>query len=119
MSASAPSANSAKEVVLSFVNAINREDFAAARRLASDDLSFVGVLGSRDSADAYFQDMQRMRLKYDVKKVFADGDDVCLLCDLSIAGQTIFLCSWYRVERGKIRSLRVLFDPRPLLDPAK
>lgn len=119
MSTSASSPNSAKDVVLSFVNAINNEDFASARRLASDDLSFVGVLGSRDGADAYFDDMRKMKLKYGVKKVFADGNDVCLLCDLAIGGQTIFLCSWYRVERGKIISLRVVFDPRPLLDASK
>jgi hypothetical protein len=73
-------------------------------------------LGSRNVADAYFKDMERMRLKYDAKKVFADGNDVCLFYDLAISGLTIFGCAWYQVANGKIRSLRVVFDPRPILE---
>ncbi|HZP05256.1 MAG TPA: nuclear transport factor 2 family protein [Terracidiphilus sp.] len=106
----------AKEVVLLCVDAINREDFAAARQFVSNDLQFVGVLGSRNGADAYFSDMERMRLKYDVKRVFADGNDVCLLYDLAISGANIFVCAWYQVANGKIRSLNVVFDPRPILE---
>src|SRR5438552_1109709 len=79
-------ANNAKEVVLSFVEALNKDDFKTARQYADDDMSFVGVLGSRNGADAYFSDMERMRLKYDIKKAFADGDDVCLLYDLDMQG---------------------------------
>jgi hypothetical protein len=110
------SEKSAREVVLACVEAINQEKFALARQYVSDDLSFVGVLGSRQGADAYFNDMERMRLKYDVKKVFADGQDVCLFYDLAMSGTTLFVCAWYQVEDGKIRSLKVIFDPRPLLE---
>jgi SnoaL-like protein len=106
----------AREVVLSCVKAINDEDFNLARQFVSNDLSFVGALGSRQGAEAYFSDMERMRLKYDVKKVFADEQDVCLFYDLSISGKTIFVSAWYRVEDGKICSLKVVFDPRPLLE---
>jgi len=109
------SEKSAREVVLACVEAINQEEFALARQYVSDDLSFIGTLGSRQGADAYFNDMERMRLKYDVKKVFADGQDVCLFYDLAMAGTTIFVCAWYQVEDAKIRSLKVNFDPRPIL----
>jgi hypothetical protein len=105
----------AKEVVMSCVNAINTEDFRAARQYVADDMSFVGVLGSRQGADSYFTDMERMRLKYDVKKVFVDGNDVCLFYDLNMSGTTIFVSAWYQVQNGKIRSLKVVFDPRPVL----
>ena len=60
-----------------------------------------------------------MRLKYDVKKAFADRNDVCLLYDLAIGDVTVFGCGWYQVADGKIRSLKVLFDPRPILDAQK
>ena len=105
----------AKEVVLAFVKSINEEDFKTARVHASDDMTFVGVLGSRDGADAYFRDMENMKLKYDIRKVFEDGDDVCLFYDLDMNGETIFCCGWYHVTNGKIDSLKVLFDPRPVL----
>ncbi|MBS1567319.1 MAG: nuclear transport factor 2 family protein [Bacteroidetes bacterium] len=106
----------ARQLVLSCVDAINREDFDSARRCVSDDMQFAGVLGSRDGADAYFNDMKKMKLKYDVKKAFEEGDDVCLLYDLQMGGTTIFGCGWYHVENNRIKSLRVIFDPRPILE---
>ena len=105
-----------KEVVVACVNAINKEDFKTARQYVSDDLTFVGVLGLRQGGDVYFRDMERMRLKYDVKKVFAEGNNVCLFYDLSISGVNIVGCGLYEVANGKIRSLRVIFDPRPILE---
>lgn len=108
--------SNAKEIVLSCVKAINEQDFKIARTYVSDDMQFIGVLGTRNGAQAYFEDMEKMKLKYDIKKAFADGDDVCLLYDLSISGQTIFGCGWYHIEDEKITSLKVVFDPRPLLE---
>lgn len=107
--------SSAREVVLSCVKAINEQDFKIARTFVSDDMQFIGVLGSRNGAQAYFDDMEKMKLKYDIKKVFADGEDVCLFYDLQISGKTISGCGWYHVEDEKITSLKVIFDPRPLL----
>lgn len=107
---------SAEKVVISFVKALNEEDFKTARQYASDDMKFIGVLGSRDGADAYFKDMEKMKLKYDIKKVLTGGDDVCLLYDLQMSGLTIFGCGWYHVREGKVSSLRVVFDPRPVLE---
>jgi len=113
----ASQSTSAKEVVMNFVKALNAEDFKTARSYAHDNMKFVGVLGQRDGADAYFKDMEHMKLKYDIKKAFADGSDVCLLYDLQMSGLTIFGCGWYQVdEAGLITSLKVVFDPRPVLE---
>jgi ketosteroid isomerase-like protein len=111
-------ANNAKEIVLSCINALNNEDFKAARNYASDDMTFVGVLGTRNGAEAYFRDMEHMKLKYDLKKAFVEGDDVCLLYDLNMSGVTLFSCGWYHVKDGKIDSLKVVLDPRPVLEKA-
>ena len=110
--------STAEQVVMACVEAINKEDFQTARRYVSDDISFVGVLGSRQGADACFSDMERLRLKYEVKKIFLDGQDVCLLYDFNMSGKIVFCCGWYQVEEGKVRSLRVVFDPRPILEGA-
>lgn len=108
-------AESARNVVLAYIEALNREDFAEARRYIDNEISFEGALGSRHGADAYLADMTRMHLKYEVKKVFVDGDDVCLLYNVTMSGVTVFTAGWYRLREGKIHSLRVVFDPRPLL----
>lgn len=50
-----------------------------------------------------------------VRSLSANGEDVCLFYDLTLSGATIFGCGWYEVRGGKINSLEVIFDPRPVL----
>jgi hypothetical protein len=57
--------------------------------------------------------------KFDIQKAIADGGDVCLFHDLTRSSKTIFGCSWYHVANGKIDSLKVIFDPRPMLEGSK
>lgn len=106
----------AGEVVNAFLKAMNNEDFNAARKYARDDMKFVGVLGSRDGADAYFQDMEKMKFKYEIKRMFTDNDDVSVFYDINMGDNTIFSSGWYHVIDGKINNIRVVFDPRPLLE---
>jgi len=108
-----------RETVLSFINALNKEEFDAARIYADDKLKFDGVMGSRDGADAYFNDMKKMKFKYKIIKAFEEDDDVCLLYEIDMSGTDIFCCGWYRVRNGKIISLKVVFDPRPLLEKSR
>lgn len=60
-----------------------------------------------------------MKLKYKIIKVFEAENDVCVLYDLDMSGLTIFGCGWYQVEQGKVKSLKVVFDPRPVLEQGK
>lgn len=108
----------ARELVLAFVKALQDEDFERAREILKDDFAFNGVLGSVNGADTYIQQMNKLRFKYDVKKVFADNNDVCLLSEILMGETKVFTCSWYAVGDGKIQSLRVVFDPRPVLQGA-
>lgn len=113
----ASTASNAKEVVLTFINALNKEDFETARDCLSEDMVFDGVLGHRDGADTYISDMKKMKFKYKIKKGFEDDKDVCLLYDIDMGGKnTIFTCGWYQIKYNKIKSLKVVFDPRPVLD---
>ncbi|HEY4322405.1 MAG TPA: nuclear transport factor 2 family protein [Mucilaginibacter sp.] len=116
ITAKRPAESDAKEVVLAFLKALNDEDFDTAKKYLSDDMKFEGVLGTRDGAKVYIADMSSMKFKYGIKKAFADGDDVCILYDIAMSGQTIFSCGWYCVGGGQISSIRVVFDPRPLLE---
>lgn len=109
----------AKEIVMSCINALNEEDFDKARKFVNENMRFIGVLGSRNGAEEYFADMRKMKLKYHIKKVFENGDDVCLLYDLDISGISIFGCGWYHVRNGKIDTLQVVFDPRPILESSR
>jgi len=110
---------SAKETVLLFLNAINSENFEDARQYVTDDMKFIGVMGRRDNADTYFDDMQKMKFKYEIKKALGDNTDVAVFYDIDMPGRKIFSSGWYHVNNGKIEWLKVLFDPRPLLEPAE
>jgi len=111
---------SAKELVLSFIEAMNDENFDKAKTYAADNMVFQGVLGTRNNAADYFKDMKKMKFKYAVQKVFTDGNDVCLWYDISMGpGLAILSSGWYRIEDGKISSFKVIFDPRQVLEQSK
>ena len=106
----------AKNIVLTFISALNNEDFETAGTCLASDMAFDGVMGKRDSAETYIQDMKKMKFKYDIQKVFEDENDVCVLYNINMSGKaTIFTCGWYQLSDGKIKKLKVVFDPRPLV----
>jgi len=111
-----PTLTDPKETVLSFIKALNSEDFESARNFVDDDFKFIGVLGTRDGAEPYFNDMKKMKLKYEIKKIFVDNEDVCLFYDIDMSGKKLFSSGWYHIEHGKITWFKVIFDPRPVLD---
>ena len=49
--------STARATVLSYIDSLNKEDFDAARQLVTDDMVFKGVLGTREGAEVYMQDM--------------------------------------------------------------
>src|SRR5690242_6412012 len=102
-------------MVLDFIHAINEERFDDATNLMADDFSFKGVMGTRNGAKAYIDDMRKIKIKYKILKVLADENDVSVLCDYTMQGKTLPGTSWYTVENGKITSLKAIFDPRPVL----
>ena len=109
-------ATSPKQIVTDFIHAINNEDWSTARELVKDDFVFDGVLGHREGADNYFDDMRRMKFKYEIQKIIGDEEDAAVKYDIQMRGKAIFTCGWYHVENGKIASLKVVFDPRPVLE---
>lgn len=49
-------------------------------------------------------------------QAFEKDQEVCILYNIDMGGQAeIFTCGWYKVEHGKIKRLKVVLDPRPLL----
>ena len=115
--------SNAKEAVTSYLKALNDQDFKTARKHLHDNMSFLAPLASHDSADAYFNDMEQLRSKhgidrvlYNIKKVFVDGDDVCVFFDFNTGPVTLFGCGWFHLGDGKISSIRVVFDPRPIVE---
>lgn len=108
----------ARETVMSYIEAMGNRDYAAVRNCLSDTVRVKGPSGEAfRSPNEFLNMMQQQSGKYDIKKVFADGNDVCLLYDFITPKVTTFFCSWYQVKEGKITSIQTVFDPRPFAAP--
>jgi predicted ester cyclase len=110
--------NDSLEVVMSYINALDTQNYERAMRQLHEEVRIRGPSGETYGKPYDFIEMLRKyRGKYDIKKAFADGDDVCLLYDLKTNGPTIFMSSWYQVKQGKIVSIHTVFDPRAFGPP--
>lgn len=117
------SAKSAREIVMEYLETlIERRDFKAARSYLKDDVSYVSPLNSFDRVEPYLKYNESLHMpKPDIKKVFADGDDVCLLYEMTFGKPpvTFPVSLWAHVDDGKISSIRLVFDPRPFVQPGR
>ena len=109
------SSNEAQQVVLNLGTAINDGRFQTARLYVADDMKYEGPFGTRVGAEAYLEEIERLRLKFHIQRIFANQEDVCVLYNIDTAGITVFACGWFQIKDGKVASLKVTFDPRPLL----
>ena len=117
-SSSKHSSNTAKDVVLSYQRALGNQDYKAARSYMADQFSFQGPLATHDKPEGLLKDLEQLHhivKGVEMKKIFVDGDDVCLLYNLITSNAPLksFTAQWYHVQGGKIASLRVVFDARP------
>jgi len=114
-------AKSAKDIVLEYVQATERRDFQSARGYLSDNISVVSPLNSFDRVETYLKYLElqpEAKLISDIKKEFANSNDVCILHEYKFGTPpvTYLVCSWFHVDDdGKISSIRRVFDPRPFI----
>jgi hypothetical protein len=108
----------ASEIVRSYQTALGKGDFATARTLMQDEMTFQGPFDTFTTADEYLGALKRLAAiieRIDLKKVFVEGNDVCVLYDMvtNTPAGTAFIAEWYQVTGGKIAALRAVFDARP------
>ena len=107
-----------KETVMSYIRALDGQDYDGALKYLHDRVRIRGPAGETFGKPLDFIEMLRKyHGRYDVKKVFSDEDDVCVLYDLKTTGPTVFMSSWYQVRDGKIVSIQTVFDPRAFGPP--
>ena len=105
-------------VIQQFQQAVGKGDLTAARQLLHDNLSFRGPIDTFHEPEPYLEALKKLQpitQRIDILKMFADGNDVCVLGDMvtNTPIGTAFSCEWYQVKGDKISSVRVVFDARP------
>jgi len=108
----------ASKIVSDYQQALGKGDFATARKLVHDNLSFQGPLDTFHSPEPYFEALKKLHpiiQRIDMKKIFADGNDLCVLYEMvtNTPAGTAFVCEWYQVKGEKIAEVRTVFDARP------
>jgi hypothetical protein len=98
------SAKSAKDVVMEWMQAVERRDYQSLRGIVSDNISYVGPLNSFDRAEPYLKyNLHRYQtgqlVKFDIKKEFADGNDYCMLHEWN--SQLVCVCGIMSKMMGK------------------
>jgi len=107
-----------KEIVLAYIEALDRHDWPTAGKHLAANIHIKGPAGEAfRNVDEFLSMMEKQAGKYDIKKIFVDGNDVCLLYDFSTKTVSTFFSSWYQVKDGKIVSIQTVFDPRVFSAP--
>ncbi|MFW9929038.1 MAG: nuclear transport factor 2 family protein [Candidatus Thorarchaeota archaeon] len=102
-----------KDIVIEYIKALDEYNYNKAKKYLNEKVKIHGPAGEAFSNPTDFINMlQRFRGKYDMKKVFVDGNDVCVLYDLKTSNVTAFMASWYQIDNNKIISVRTIFDSK-------
>jgi ketosteroid isomerase-like protein len=109
----------AGEVARAFITAVAGGDLATARALLAPDVRFVGPFDTFEGPEPYLAALQGLHsivAGVEIRRVFTDGDEACVLYDLTTtapAAAVSFVSEWMHVEGGRIAQVRAVFDARP------
>ncbi len=103
--------NEAKQVALEYIEACGRKDYDTVSRLLAPSMTFVGPGNALTGAAPYLVVLQRLGpvwVRSDVKKVFVDGDEVCVIYDFvtHTPSGTVPIVEWLRIENEKLHRSR-------------
>lgn len=111
-----------ERIALAYIEACGRNDFDAVAPLLAPDLTFTSPGNALVGAAPYLAVLRRIGavwVRSDVKKVFTDGPDVCVIYDFvtDTPAGAVPLVEWLRIENGRIASITLFFD-RVTFQPA-
>jgi YHS domain-containing protein/ketosteroid isomerase-like protein len=107
-----------REIVERYMNAYYSGNVEGARAFLAKDLHWTGPGAHFESAAAFTRGSAHAAKAlrgHEIKKVFIDGSDVCVLFDALLDHQVerMAMANWYRLDGGRIVSIDTLFDTGP------
>lgn len=111
--------HSPEKVALAYLDAVAKKDLERVESLLAADVRFVGpamtMTGARELLAA-FRRIGAVHVRSDIKRVFSDGDEVCVIYDfVTDTAGPLPTIEWIRVEGGKVRSINLYYDQVPWL----
>lgn len=104
-----------KSIALAYIDACGRKDLDAVAPLLAPDLKFVSPGNTLSGAAPFLAVLRRIGavwVRSDVKKVFTDGPEVCVIYDFvtDTPAGVVPIVEWLRIESGRIASVTLFFD---------
>jgi hypothetical protein len=109
-----------QKIAHAYLDALKSRDFQVLRSLMIDNTTFSGPLAKCENADECMEGLKGLAsITTDIviKHIWADDFDVITWYELytSKTIEPLATCNWMHIENSKISSIKVVFDPRPLL----
>jgi ketosteroid isomerase-like protein len=107
-----------KKLALEYLDAVSKQQYDKVTELLAPDLHFRGPATTRTSAQDFIGALKRLgaiHVRTDVKRVFADGDEVCVIYDFvtdTTAG-ALPTIEWLHFDGGRIRAIDLYYDRLP------
>jgi hypothetical protein len=107
-----------KTLALAYLDAVAEQRHDKVMALLAPDLQFRGPSITRTSAEDYVGALKRLgiiHVRNEVKRVFADGDEACLIYDFvtDTPAGAVPTIEWLRFEGERIRSIDLYYDRLP------
>ncbi|HEY4392903.1 MAG TPA: nuclear transport factor 2 family protein [Polyangia bacterium] len=107
-----------KKLALAYLEAVAKQQYDQVEGVLAPDLRFRGPASSFASGEELVTALKRLaaiHVRSDVRRVFVDGDDVCVIYDFvtDTAAGALPAVEWLRFEGGRISAIDLYYDRLP------
>jgi ketosteroid isomerase-like protein len=100
-----------------YLRAVGDKDLTKVEAVLTPDVTFVGpamaLAGSRDVLAA-LRRIGAIHVRNDIKRVFVDGDEVCVIYDfVTDTVGVVPTIEWLSFENARIRAVKLYYDQMP------
>ena len=105
--------NKNKDIILDYLKSLDERNYKQAEKYLHNNIKIIGPSGEAFTDIKPFLEMlSKQEGKYDIKKIFVDGEDVCALYEFITPSVKVFMSSWYQFKQEKIISIQTIFDSK-------
>jgi SnoaL-like protein len=107
-----------RTLALEYLNAVGKQQYQKLEALLATDLTVRGPAATRTSAADFVGALKRLgaiHVRTDIKRIFADGDEVCAIYDFvtDTPAGALPTVEWLRFEGDRIRAIDLYYDRLP------
>jgi hypothetical protein len=106
-----------EKLALAYLDAVAKKDLERVASLVTADVRFVGPASTMNGVHellAAFRRISAVHVRSDIKRVFGDGDEVCVIYDfVTDTAGALPAVEWLRFDGDRIKSIHLYYDQVP------